>query len=334
MTTTEAISRTRLVLLLVVVLVGCTGTPEPDLPLRCSATVRREESRARPGFLVIRPDPNVPVGCPGVPSGYSTEFALECSYDDRVLGYDPRWCLNPPQKPYLIMERPVTADEYNDAAAKNTDWWSEWPNSLVSILKDGSAGMKIGLTIFGVAEYCSSVDARSCAELEWERAMRGNENFLFLGGDAPRQVCSLVLPGFSSETGPPRSPFGVVPAIAAGEAFGSYYQDYVTCQDLEWEECECDTNGLSYATEVARSAESALYLRYRERTGIPLSHQLKIGDHVAFRCCADISEVDLNPPTLDPSHGPDADDAEEAPRETSSDRSASPNEGGGMPDNQ
>ncbi|MBT9556256.1 MAG: hypothetical protein IV100_09515 [Myxococcales bacterium] len=230
------------------------------------------------------------------------------------------------------MERPVTADKYNEAATKNTDWWSEWPNSLVSTLKDGSAGMKIGITIGGVAEYCSSVDARSCAELEWERAMRGNENFIFLGGDAPREVCSLVSPELSSETGPPRSPFGVIPAIGAGEAFGSYYEGYVTCQDLEWEECECDTNGLSYPTEVARSAESALYLRYRERTGKPLSHELKIGDHVAFRCCADISAVDLNPPSSDSSR--DADDAEGASSETSPAESSSPDENGGARDSQ
>jgi hypothetical protein len=295
MTTTERTSRMRLVILLIVLLAGCSEAPDPDWPLRCSATIRREVSRARPGFLVIRPDPNVPVGCPGVPSGYSSEFALACSYEDRVLGYDPRWCLKPPQQPYLMMERPVRADVYYKAVAEHKNWWANWPTSLASSLDDGSVGIELGFLIGKVVDFCTSIDARSCTELEWERAMRGNENFIFLGADAPPETCSFLTGVDQIRADPPRSPFGVVPAVSAGEAFGSYYKDYVTCQDLEWEECDCDTNGLSFATEVARSAESALYLRYRERTGKPLNHELKIGDHVAFRCCADITEEDLVP---------------------------------------
>ena len=262
--------------LMALVLLGACA--EPDYR-GCERTVAAERSVDHPAFLVVRPDPAMPLGCPGVPPGVDVRSSVACDLTNREVYATNKPCIGPPTAPYLIMEQPVSAADWERCVAAGS--CGSTPN--VTARDSGAVEMDGELAVFDGQEYCAFIGARRCTEPEWERAARGNEGYVFPWGDADLGACRGDLSEDEFLRRDDVSAFGVRETFSGFEAVAGYYNCYDICYPLQTYECRVgdDTEDCGLPQDgvlECRGGRQPLYAR-------TIASSVR---RATFRCCRDM----------------------------------------------
>ncbi len=237
-------------------LVACA---QPMGPLRCRSNVRAAPLVGDASTVEVTADPNTPYGCPGV-HGVDLTYAPSCQRGTKeVCARDA--CMSLPAGPYDIMRFPVMQRDFASA----------------SLGTEGVALVSCIGVSFEMREHCRQRGMHVCTGAEWERAFRGNSNYVYLLGDARWPECGGEGEA-PNEPFTPESPFGVVGVRSYVELVDGPDADYRTCKALEEVNCSCEDDGRQLYEAEQRSATEALFARAR-------GADFDFDAGCVFRCC-------------------------------------------------